>query len=252
MSRKALDILFSTGGALLAVTLLVLGFVLADQKAFADDYVKEELGAQRITFATQAELDKDKATYPDNAVTEWKSGSSCLVENAGKALETGKQAECYGKYYIGMHMSRSATNLKFSSPIKVNLEGQEQTLSSMDGQTYATIGTIRTALAADQKALAEKGDKAAADLRQKDVDAAAGLRTTMQTGETLKGLLLTSYGFSIFGDKAGLAADVAFVAAGILAVVAAGGFVHAFLEYRKTSTQKQTAGAGGGQPVQAH
>lgn len=244
MSRKALDILFSTGGALLAVTLLVLGFVLADQKSFADDYVKQELGAQRITFATA-----DKLTDEEK---NWKPGSVCLEENAGKRMETGKQAECYAKYFIAKHMDTSAKNAKFSAPIKVNLEGSEQTLTSMEGQTYATIGTIRTALAADQKALAEKGDKAAADARQKDVDAAASLRTTMQTGETLRGLLLTTYGFSIFGDKAGLAANVAFVAAAILALVAIAGFVHAFLEYRKPATKTETASAGSGKPIQAN
>jgi hypothetical protein len=239
MSRKALDIVFSFGGAVLALTLLVLGFVLADQKSFADDYVKQELGAQRITFATEEELANDAKANPDNPVGTWKPGSACLSENAGKALETGAQAECYAKYYIGMHMSRSAKNQKFSAPINVKIGGQEQTLTTMEGQTYATIGTIRTALAADQKKLAEAGNKEAADLRQKDVDAAASLRTTMQTGETLRGLLLTTYGFSIFGDKAGLAATVAFVAAGVLAIVAAAGFVHAFFEYRRTATKKE-------------
>jgi hypothetical protein len=252
MSRKALDILFSTGGALLAITMLVLAFVLADQNAFADDYVKTELGSQKITFATTEELEKDAAANPGNAVTDWKEGSVCLTENAGKALETGKQAECYAKYYIGMHMARSAQNQKFSAPINVNIGGADQTLTTMEGQTYATIGTIRTALAADQKALADSGNKAAADARQKDVDAAASLRTTMQTGETLRGLLLTSYGFSIFGDKAGLAADVAFIAAAILGVVAAGGFVHAFLEYRKGATASLGAMKATGDAVRAN
>jgi|GEM_PF-180843 len=249
MSRKALDLLFASGGALLAITLVVLGFVMRDQSAFADDYVKGELSAQRITFASQEDLDKDKATYPDNAVTDWKPGSTCLVENAGKPLQTGKQAECYAKYYIGMHMARSAKNLKLSAPITVKLEGRDQTLTTMEGQTYATLGTIRTALANDQKALAEKGDKAAADARQKDVDAVASLRTTMQTGETLRGLLLTVYGFHSLGDRAAIAANVSFVAAAILAVVAAGGYVHAFLEARKTRTSTQSAAATPGQPV---
>jgi hypothetical protein len=251
MSRKALDILFSAGGGLLAITLLVLGFVLADQKAFADDYVKEELGAQRITFATTEELANDAKANPDNPVGTWKPGSSCLSEYAGQAMQTGKQAECYAKYYIGMHMARSAKNQKFSAPIDVTIGGEKQTLTTMEGQTYATIGTIRTALAADQKALADKGDKAAADARQKDVDAAASLRTTMQTGETLRGLLLTTYGFSIFGDKAGLAANVAFVAAAILAVVSIAGFVHAFLEFRKSRTSSQPVSSASGKPIQA-
>lgn len=221
MSRKQLDILFSVGAIVIAGLLVVIGLVMADQKSFADDYVKQELGAQRITFQTADKLTDDEKN--------WKPGSSCLEDNAGKKMETGKQAECYAKYYIAKHMDTSAKNQKFATPIKVTLEGQEQTLTSMEGQTYATIGTIRTALAADQKALADSGNKAAADIRQKEVDAAASLRTTMQTGETLRGLLLTTYGFSIFGDKAGLAATVCYLAGAALFVLGAAGLVHAFV-----------------------
>jgi hypothetical protein len=221
MSRKALDILFSTGGALLALTLLVLGFVLADQKAFADDYVKGELGAQKIVFATEDKLTEEEKN--------WKPGSACLVEHAGKLMQTGEQAECYGKYYIGMHMDRSAKAAGF------------------EGETYATLGGIRTGLQAEVAAAKEAGDTTRAEAAQKRLDAATSLRSTMQTGETLKGLLLTSYGFSIFGDKAGLAANVAFVGAAILFVVAVGGFAHAFLETKKsrTTARNATAGASG-------
>jgi hypothetical protein len=252
MSRKALDIVFSGGAAVLALALLVLGLVLISQQNFASDYVRDELGAQRIVFATEEDLANDAKANPDNAVLDWKDGSVCLTKNAGKPMETGKQAECYAKYYIAMHMSRSAKNLKLSSPITVKIAGVEQTLTTMEGQTYATLGGIRTALANDQKALSESGDTEAADLRQKDVDAVAGLRTTMQTGETLRGLLLTSYGFSTFGDKAGIAATVSFIVAGVLAIVAIAGFAHAFYEYRRTSKKSSSVvvapGRGGLEP----
>ena len=241
MSRKQLDIVFSGGAAVLAIVMLVFGIVMASQQSFAKDYVKTELAAQKITFATDEELATDAKNNPGNAVLDWKAGSVCLSENAGKAMTTGKQAECYAKYYIGMHMARSAVNQKFSAPITVKIGGNEQTLTTMEGQTYATIGTIRTALAADQKALAEAGNKAAADARQKDVDAAASLRTTMQTGETLRGLLLTTFGFSTFGDKAGLASSVSYAAAVVLAIIAIAGFAHAYFEWRRTRTV--TAGA---------
>ena len=238
MSRKQLDILFAGGAVVLSVLLLVLGFVLIGQKNFADDYVKTELSAQKIYFASDEDLANDAKNNPDNPVGTWKEGSSCLSDYAGQLMTTGKQAECYAKYYIAMHMSRSAANQKFSAPIEVTLGGQKQTLTSMEGQTYATIGTIRTALAADQKKLADAGDKTAADARQKDVDAAASLRTTMQTGETLRGLLLTSFGFSTFGEKAGLASTVAFIAAALIFVLGAAGFAHAFF-FTKEAQAKQ-------------
>lgn len=221
MKRRTLDIIFAVGGLVVAGLLIFLGLVMADQKAFADNYVKGELGAQKITFTAA-----DKLTDVEK---NWKPGSTCLVENGGKLMETGKQAECYAKYYIAVHMDTSAKNAKLSAPIKASVGGRDETLTTMEGQTYATLGGIRAALVADQKALKEKGDTAAADLRQKDVDAVAGLRTSMQTGETLRGLLLTSYGFSIFGDKAALAANVLYGLGGLMVLLSVAGLVHAFV-----------------------
>ena len=71
-------------------------------------------------------------------------------------------------------------------------------------------------------------DPAAADL-QKKVDAGTALRETQFKGETLRGLLLTSYGFSIFGERAMLAAFIAFGIAAIAAVLSVAGFVHALV-----------------------
>ena len=50
---------------------------------------------------------------------------------------------------------------------------------------------------------------------------------TLFRGETLRGLLLTSYGFSIFGERAQQAAWVCFGAALVLLLASIAGFVHA-------------------------
>src|SRR4051794_36897791 len=50
MNRRRLDIIFSIGGAALAVVLLVLGLVLQNQAYFAKSYVKDQLAEQKITF----------------------------------------------------------------------------------------------------------------------------------------------------------------------------------------------------------
>jgi hypothetical protein len=202
MSRRTLDFIFSGGGAALAALLVILGFVLQDQGSFAHSYVKGQLGEQKITFAAA-----DKLT---DAEKSWKPGSSCLTENAGKLMETGKQAECYANFYIALHVETAAKNAGFP------------------GETYATLGGVQAALrtqVADAKA---KNDTAAADAAQKKLDSATSARGTAQTGETLRGLLLTSYGFSIFGEKADLAGTVCFIIAGILAVLSIAGFWHAF------------------------
>ena len=52
--------------------------------------------------------------------------------------------------------------------------------------------------------------------------------TTLFKGETLRGLLLTSFGFSVFGVKGEQVATVAYIVAGLLALLSIAGFVHAF------------------------
>jgi hypothetical protein len=207
MKRRTLDFIFAGGGVLVAALLLILGLVVQDQYNFAKDYVKGELGAQKITFAAE----------PKPEEVSWKPQSKCLTENAGKLMETGKQAECYASYYIAFHMRTAA---KDAYPP-----------GTYNDDTYATMGAKRTALqAAYDAALKEKGATDAATVEaKKKLDAASGLRSTFQTGETLRGLLLTTYGFSIFGDKAGLAATICFIVAGLIMVLSAAGFVHAFL-----------------------
>lgn len=222
MNRRKLDILFSAGGGLLAVLLLVLGFVLMDQAAFADDYVREELSAQKIKFAAA-----DKLTDEEK---NWKPGSACLTEYAGQTMETGKQAECYAKYYIAMHMDRSAKNAGF------------------EGETYATLGGIRTDLTAQIKAAKDAGDTATAETLQKKFDSATSLRSTMQTGETLRGLLLTTYGFSIFGERAETAGMLAYAVAVVLVVLSVAGFVHAFFLVKEKPEAARRAAAPGGEP----
>src|SRR4029079_8061782 len=126
-------------------------------------------------------------------------------------MQTGAQAECYAKYYIAFHMDTAAKT------------------AGLDGATYATLGGIRTDLAADVAAAKAKGDTAAAADSQKKLDSATSLRSTMQTGETLRGLLLTVYGFSDLGDMAGLASTLLYGLAAIMFALAAAGFVHAFV-----------------------
>jgi len=203
MKRRTLDLILAGGGIMVAALLLALGFAIFTQYTFAQDYVKEELGAQKIAFATA-----DKLT---DAEKNWKPGSSCLVTYAGQNMETGAQAECYAKYYIATHMDAAAKNAGFP------------------GATYATLGPIRSGLTADIAAAKSKGDTTAAADAQKKLDAATSLRTTMQTGETLRGMLLTVFGFSVLGDKAGLAANILFGLAAIMFALSAAGFVHAFV-----------------------
>ena len=202
MTRRQLDIVIATGGVIFTALAVILGLVLLNEANFARDYVKDQLSEQRITFAAAERLTDTEKT--------WKAGSDCLTANAGKLLETGAQAECYANYYIALHLEESANRAGYP------------------GETYASIGTTQSALrtqVADAKA---KNDPGAADL-QKQLDAVNSLRDTQFRGETLRGLLLTTYGFSIFGERAALTALVLIGMAAVAAILTVAGFVHAFI-----------------------
>jgi hypothetical protein len=203
VKRRTLDISLAGGGLLVALLLLALGFAAFGQYTFAQNYVKEELSAQKITFTPADKLTAEETT--------WKAGSTCLVTYGGQLMETGPQAECYAKYYIALHMEKAAIAAGFP------------------GATYATLGATGTDLRAQVTAAKASGDTTAATDLQKKVDAAAALRTTMQTGETLRGLLLTVFGFSVLGSMAGLAAGLVFALAGVMLLLSLAGFVHAFV-----------------------
>ena len=192
MKRRTLDIIFSIGGATLAVLVLVLGLVLRSNAVFAQNYVHDQLSQQQITFTPVAGLSAEEQK------------SAGLVKYAGQPLTTGAQAQVYANDYIAGHLA--AVN---------------------GGKTYAqTSGDARAARAAATDAQT-KGAPNAAQL-DKAATVLEGKVDTLFRGETLRGLLLTSYGFSIFGDKAMLASWVCLIAGFVLLLASAAGFVHAF------------------------
>ncbi len=72
--------------------------------------------------------------------------------------------------------------------------------------TYAELGAPQTALRAQVAAAQAANDPALADL-QKQLTTVTAQRETLFKGETLRGLLLTSFGFSVFGVKGGAGRD---------------------------------------------
>ncbi len=161
---------------------------------FAKTYVTDQLSQQNISFKTVDKLTDEEKAKP------------CLVEYAGQPLTTGKQAECYANEFIGLHLKSSA-----------------------GGKTYAEIGD-RPERAARPGRRSPEGRRRqpAPTCRSSSTDVTAQ-RETLFKGETLRGLLLTSYGFSVFGVKAGQAATVAYLGAALLPLLAIAGLVHAYV-----------------------
>jgi hypothetical protein len=191
MKRRTLDIFFAVGGLAIAVMLAVLGVVMSSNARFANNYVHDQLIQQNISFKAAADLTEEEAAAP------------CLVAYAGQKLTSGKQAECYANNFIGLHVKSIA-----------------------DGKTYADLGGVQNELKAKIATAEAAKDPGLAALNGQ-LAAVTGQRESLFKGETLRGLLLTSYGFSSFGTKAGQVANVAYAAAAVLMVLSIAGLAHA-------------------------
>jgi hypothetical protein len=190
MKRRTLDLIFSVGGLLIAGLVLVLGLVLQNQADFAKNYVHDQLSQQKITFTPAAALKPDES-------------AACLKTYAGQPLTTGAQAECYANHYIAVHL-KGIDNGKTYSEASGDARAMQAQLTAMPDPTSAEAVT----LAANVKDANAKVD-------------------TLFRGETLRGLLLTSYGFSIFGTRAHQAALVCFGLVIVLLLASIAGFIHA-------------------------
>jgi hypothetical protein len=191
MKRRTLDLIVSVGGLVLAGLLLIAGLVLTSNANFARTYVHDQLAQQKISFKTA------------DTLTAEEKQQACLVAYAGQPLTTGAQAECYANNFINVHLKSIA-----------------------GGKTYAELGDVQNQLKAQIATAQQNNDPNLANL-QKQLSDANTNRDTVFKGETLRGLLLTSFGFSQFGDKAAQAATVAYLAAGLLALLGLLGIIHA-------------------------
>jgi hypothetical protein len=187
----------SIAGLALAGGLAVLGSQLATNAHFSERYVTEQLARQRITFKAAGALTDEERTH------------GCLVANAGKPLLTGKQAECYANEFIGTHV-----------------------IAIGKGRTYAELEDVRAALTAQIATAQANGDPELGKL-QKDLGDLTGQREALFKAEMLRGALLSSFGFSTLGEKAGQAASVAYAGAGVVALLS----VAALVKSRRTATE---------------
>jgi hypothetical protein len=180
MNRRGLTI----GAFVLAVVLLALGLILQNQADFSRNYVKTQFAERGIVFT------------PADALLPAQKKVRCLVANAGKPLTTGKQAECYAKYQIG---------------IDLTLVDNGSTYFESHYNGYLARVKAATALEANPT------DPATLDL-VKQADAASRKADDLLAGEATRGLLLAGYGFSVIGDRLAQAALVCFVVAGLLVI----------------------------------
>jgi hypothetical protein len=187
LPRRTVDKLLIAFGVIATAVFAGAGGLLTWGAGFANDYVHDELSSQNIFFPDEEALREE--------------GRDDLVAHAGEQVTTGSQAEAYASYIDG------------------HLEG------IAGGQTYAEIDD-RGAAAAVEEAIASGAPADEVAELQATADELRGQRDTLFKGETLRGLLLSSYAWSTVGRIAGIAAWVAFAGAAVMAALVVAGLVH--------------------------
>ena len=189
LPRRTVDKVLIGLGAVAALVLLIAGGLLTWGANFADDYVTKELSSQNIFFPPAEELEAE--------------GRTDLAGYGGEQVLTGDDAEAYASFIDG------------------HLEG------IADGATYADLGAVEgAAKAAVTEAEASGASEAEVAELQAEADAVAGQRNSLFKGETLRGLLLSTFAWSTIGTIAFIASIAAFVAAGVTTVLVVAGLVH--------------------------
>jgi hypothetical protein len=174
-------------GLIAAIVFAVAGGLLAWGANFANDYVYDELSSQNVVFPDEASLTEQ--------------GRDDLVKYADEQVTTGSEAEAYASY-IGGHLEGIA-----------------------DGQTYSEIDDRGAAAAVEEARESGASEAEIADL-QATADQLTAQRDSLFRGETLRGLLLSSFAWSTMGRIAGIAAWVAFTGAAVMAALTVAGVIH--------------------------
>jgi len=189
VKRRTIDSVLIGFGVVATIVFAVAGGLLTWGHSFSSDYVAKELKSQHISFPDAAGLTAE--------------GRADLLPWAGHKVDTGGEAQAYASYING-HLAKVA-----------------------DGSTYAELNVPQTTAKAAVTAAADaKLPQATIDTLQGKVDAITAQRTTLFTGETLRGLLLSAYAWSTVGMIAGIAAIGAFIAAAVMAILTGLGIVH--------------------------
>lgn len=185
--RRTIDKLLVAIGLVAAIVFAAAGAMLMWGSNFAEDYVHDELASQNVVFSDADSLREE--------------GRDDLVKYADEQVTTGAEAEAYASY-IGGHLEGIA-----------------------DGKTYAEIDDRGAA-----QAVVDARESGASEAEIAELQATANelkaQRDTLFRGETLRGLLLSSYAWATVGAIAGIAAYVAFAGAAVLLVLVVAGVIH--------------------------
>ena len=197
----------------LAVVLLVVGLVIRHEADFGQTAVQSQLASQGIFFTPITDLNPQQRKAP------------CLVANANRPLLTGAQAECYANNQIALDLDLFT-----------------------QGKTYYQLALPSRQAQFKAEALAAKdpnNPRVAALFAE-----SAKLNTSIEPifqGEALRGMLLTSYGFSHLAAVTDEGADALFAVAGVFLLGAL--FATALAYRRERATAPDISSAALASPV---
>jgi len=186
MKRRAFDRITSTVGLLLAAILFVGGGLLTWGGTFANNQVKDQLAAQKITLPSVTHNAAESASV-----------TAFFKANGGKMMTTGKQAQMYADHYIAFHLKGIGAGKVYSE-----LSGEEMGLKAQ--------------LTADPTNATLSAKVAALD----------GQVNTVFKGESLRGMLLNAYAFWQLGQIAMIASWVTYIGGLLFLILALMGFAH--------------------------
>ncbi len=109
MRRKTLDMLMTTGGAVLIVVLLAAGSLGLWGYSFANSNVHNQLAEQQITFPPAAAF-----AHPVAGTEITPSMVGTVSKYAGQPLVTGQQAEVYANDFIAVHLQEIGGGLTYA------------------------------------------------------------------------------------------------------------------------------------------
>jgi hypothetical protein len=185
--RRTIDKVLISFGLIAAMVFAAAGGLLTWGSNFSTDYVHDELTSQKVFFPDEAALREE--------------GRTDLVKYADEQVTTGAEAQAYASFING-HLQGIA-----------------------DGKTYAEIDDRGAAQAVDDAKADGASDAKIAEL-QATADQLKGQRDSLFKGETLRGLLLSSFAWATIGRIAGIAAWVAFAGAIVMTALVIAGMVH--------------------------
>lgn len=206
--------IYKTFAKIFGIILVLVGIGALFGSTFASNFIASQMEEQEIVFPTEegikAQLDLGRISEEDAAL---------LTPYAGQQLKDGAGAQLYANHYIHSHMAYEAKQ------------------RDAEGATYATLGGMvneQTAMLAE-KLQADNPD-ASEEMIQKLVEVELANPLTeypeaeraktlqelrsdfMLDGNTLRGMLLNVYGWSLIGQIAFYAGIGALVVGILLAV----------------------------------